>query len=181
MDVATTGLPATDVHPGGEMTDRLAFAVQRIETAGDLECVSYIRGQAVLEIDGRVLRLCPFRDHLRGSSRRLAALERRIRRSGYRPLEPVLARVDEDGAWQVINGGHRLTAAMRVATDPWANLTGRKVRWVYVVVLVDPMSWSRTTRPDGVEISLESGSVDIARREDWQAALDRFRRARGGA
>lgn len=112
-------------HPG---------PVRRISRPEELRALVFRDGVAALMIPWRIAKDLPLRGAHRPRSRRLDRLVRSVRAKGYSPAEPILCRVDPDGRWMVIDGGHRLTAARQVAGEVWCNLFGPRVRDLYFLV-----------------------------------------------
>lgn len=127
----SVGLPKTDgVHiPSG---------VQVIRSEEDLDHIRFDDDVAALEIRASLLDKVRFKNHRRGRSARLDAVVRSIRDKGYRPTEPIIARLGRKGRWVIVDGGHRITALRRLAGGllarmaPWA--FRRDYGYVYVLL-----------------------------------------------
>jgi hypothetical protein len=113
---------------------------QRITTPQDLADVRFENGVATVDVHVDHLDLLPLKNAERFDDDRLRTLVRRIRRYGYTSFDPVVAQVGRKGSWIVINGGHRLTAARKVAGEFWANLLHRKVGLIHFLVYRTPVS-----------------------------------------
>lgn len=117
--------------------------MQRIATPDDLAHIVFTDGIAAVTMPFEMLKHIQFKNDHREDSPRLERLERSIRQRGYVPLEPIIARIGQKGKWVVIDGGHRLTAARRVAASFWSNLFSRKVGDLYFLLFTSPRSWSK--------------------------------------
>lgn len=115
-------------HPG---------PVRRISRPEEADALAFRDGVAALMIPWRIAKDLPLEGASRPRTRRLDRLVRSIRAKGYRPAEPILCRVDPDGRWMVIDGGHRLTAARQVAGEFWCNLFAPRVRDLYFLVFAE--------------------------------------------
>jgi hypothetical protein len=148
--------------------------VFRVETEADLDRIPFTDGMAAVELPARLLDKLELKNFERGESPRLAALERSIRASGFRPTEPITARVGRRGRWVVVDGGHRLTAARHVLKEFWTNLFGPKVETLYFVLFTDPESWRKVDPPEGAP---PPGAPDDggATRAAWDRARQRMR------
>jgi len=155
--------------------DHKAPKLFRVRTEADLERIPFENGMAAVEVPAELLDKLELKNATRGDSLRLKALERSIRDRGFRPVEPITARIGRKGRWIVIDGGHRLTAARRVLGDFWANLFGPKVQSFYFVLFTNPESWSKAEPPPGYTPTAD-GSPD--QRNAWDRAHQRMQAAR---
>jgi hypothetical protein len=160
------------------MTERKAPQIFRIQTEADLDRIPFTDGMAAVEVPVHLLDRIELKNFERGESPRLAALERSIRARGYRPLEPITARIGRKGRWVVVNGGHRITAAKHVSREFWANLFRPKVEHLYFVLFTDPDSWRDVDPPPGVGPLTDRDGSD-ASREAWERARRRMRGVAG--
>ncbi|MCR9089424.1 MAG: ParB/RepB/Spo0J family partition protein [Rhodobacteraceae bacterium] len=142
----------------------------RIETEEDLERIPFENGMAAVEVPADLLEKLELKHADRGDSLRLRALEKSIRASGFRPVEPITARIGRKGRWIVVNGGHRLTAARHVMQEFWANLFGKKVNSFYFILFTNPDSWKKSGRPDGIERDEGTSEELRASRDAWERA-----------
>lgn len=117
--------------------------VQRIATTEDLARLTFEDGVAAVTMPVEMLEHIEFKNDHRENGPRMAQLERSIMERGYVPLDPIIARIGQKGKWVVVDGGHRLTAARRVATSFWANLFHRKVGDLYFLLFTGPRSWAK--------------------------------------
>ena len=127
------------------MGSKRAPSVQYIRRRGDLRRIRFQDGVALVEVPVELLRYIRFKNDKREGGERLRRVERSIRDQGYVPLEPIIARIGQKGRWVVVDGGHRLTAARRVAGEFWANLFGQKVRTLYFLLYETPRSWRKVS------------------------------------
>ena len=125
------------------MGRKRAPGVQYIRRRSDLRRIIFQDGAALVEVPVELLRCIRFKNDKREGGERLDRVERSIRNRGYVPLEPIIARIGQKGRWIVVDGGHRLTAARRVAGEFWANLFGPKVRTLYFLLYETPRSWRK--------------------------------------
>ncbi len=153
----------------------------RIRTAEDLDHIPFEDGMAAVEVPAHLLDELELRNADRGDSDRLRTLERSIRTNGFRPLEPITARIGRKGRWVVVNGGHRLTAARHVMREFWTNLFGPKVETFYFVLFLNEDSWKKVGVPDGVDLPEGPPDLRSEAQASWARAQNRMRAARGGA
>ena len=142
---------------------------QRVTTAEDLKHIQFVDDMAEIEVPVDSLDCLPFKNEERSDGERLRDVERRIRRYGYNNLDPVIVRLGRRGRWVIVNGGHRVTAARRVAKDFWANLFGRKVRSIHFILFRTPLSNTRLDHemePDPLPKSQQLSKEDHARRKE---------------
>jgi hypothetical protein len=158
------------------MTRAQSPRIFRIRSEADLDRIPFTDGMAAVEVPARLLDRLELKNFERGESPRLAALERSIRARGFRPTEPITARVGRKGRWVVVDGGHRITAARHVLREFWTNLFGNKVETLYFVLFTDPESWTKVAPPEGVETPSAAGD-----RGETRAAWDRARQRMRGA
>ncbi len=130
------------------MAETRAPPVQRLREAADLERIRFTDGVAAVMAPAELLEVIRFKNDRREDSPRLRAVETSIRRLGYQARDPIICRIGQKGRWIVVDGGHRLTAARRVARSWWANLFGRKVRDLYFLLFETPRSWRKSGRPE---------------------------------
>lgn len=120
-----------------------AFDIQRIKSIGDVARIRFHDGVAAVEAPMSVVRQIKFKNHHRGPSPRLDAVENSIRENGYCPLEPIIIRIGQKGRWIVVDGGHRLTAAREVDDEFWVNLFHRRVGNLYFLLFETARSWTK--------------------------------------
>ena len=146
----------------------------RIRTEADLDRIPFTDGMAAVEVPARLLDKLELKNFKRGESPRLAALERSIRARGFRPTEPITARIGRRGRWIVVDGGHRITAARHVAEEFWTNLFGPKVETLYFVVFTYPESWRKVDPPEGAPCPGAPSDAGETRAA-WDRARQRMR------
>jgi hypothetical protein len=138
---------APRTREASSMTERRPRGVQQIRTVDDLRRIRFDDGLAAVEVPVELLGAIPFAGETREPGPRLDRVLRAIRKQGYRPLEPIICRIGMKGRWVVVDGGHRITAARKVAREWWSNLFGRKVRNLYFLLYTTPGSWSKPPDP----------------------------------
>lgn len=153
----------------------------RVREEADLDRIPFEDGMAAVEVPAHLLDKLHLKNEARGDSARLQQLERSIRANGYRPVEPITARVGRKGRWVVVNGGHRLTAAKHIMREFWTNLFGPKVETFYFVLFLNPDSWEKVGVPDGVIVPQEPPDLRGDAQSAWVRAQDRMRQVRGNA
>lgn len=121
----------------------MAASVQVIRSAADLEKITFEDGVAALEVSVRLLRRIRFKNHHRGSSPRLSRVMRSIEEKGFQPIDPIIARIGRRGRWVVVDGGHRLTALLRLTGGMLSRLLGRDRGYVYVLLFETELSRSK--------------------------------------
>lgn len=121
--------------------------MQRVRRKADLDRIVFTDGVAAVMAPVTLLEEMRFKNHERSDSPRLDAIIRSIRSRGFMPRDPIICRIGAKGRWIVVDGGHRLTAARRVAREWWSNLFGRKVNDLYFLLFETPRSWSKRPRP----------------------------------
>lgn len=130
------------------MAERAYPAVQWVESADDLGHITFDDDIAEIEVPIEAIDLIPFKNAWRGDSRRLRQVADSIRRNGYNNAEPIIVRLGRRGRWVIVDGGHRLTAAQKVAKEFWTNLFGRKVRTIRFILFRTPLSLTRIGIPE---------------------------------
>ena len=120
-----------------------APAMQRIARAEDLAALRFEDGVAAVTAPLSALAFLPLKNFEREDSPRLAAVERSIRRWGYRARDPVICRIGRKGRWIVVDGGHRLTALRRIGGGFWAWLFGPPRGEVYFLLYETARSWGK--------------------------------------
>ncbi len=120
-----------------------APSVQYVRTKEDLDRITFTDGVAAVEAPVELLRSIRFKNHKRGDGPRLDAILRSIRDRGYRPTDPIVARIGQKGKWVIVDGGHRLTALRRIAKSLWSRLFGRKLGTVYFLLFETDRSWTK--------------------------------------
>lgn len=113
---------------------------QRVTRAEDLDKIVFVDDMAEVDVPVDALDILPLKNAERSDSARLRKLMHTIRFHGYSSVEPVIVRVGRQGRWVVVDGGHRLTAARRVAGEFFTNLFGRKVGDIHFLVYRTPLS-----------------------------------------
>lgn len=124
---------------------------QRVAHAEDLANITFVNDMAEIDVPVDALDVLPLKNDERCDSPRLHHLMGAIRHHGYCSVEPVIVRLGRRGRWVVVDGGHRLTAARRVAKEFFANLFGRKVRYIHFLLYRTPLSESRLGEPEPQE------------------------------
>lgn len=130
----------------GRSAEPGAFDIQRISALDDIDQIRFHDGLAAVEAPMALVRKIRFKNHLRGASPRLSAVEKSIRDKGYRPIDPIIIRIGQKGRWIVVDGGHRLTAAQEVDDEFWTNLFNRRVRNLYFLLFATARSWTKLKR-----------------------------------
>jgi hypothetical protein len=125
-----------------------AAPTQRLKQAEDAGAIEFVDDVANVEVPIEVLDQLPLKNADRSDGPRLRRVLRSIRRHGYDNFESVRVRIGRRGRWVVHDGGHRLTAARRVAGELMANLFRRKVRFVRFFLFKTPISNSRIGEPE---------------------------------
>lgn len=144
------------------MTERRAPSVQYVRKRGDLKRLRFQDGIALVEVPIALLKYVRFKNERRERSDRLRRVERSIRDRGFVPFDPIVARIGQKGRWVIVDGGHRVTAAQRVAREFWTNLFGQKVRSLYFLLYETPRSWAKMRRPAKAEDPLEHPPEELA-------------------
>jgi stage III sporulation protein SpoIIIAA len=122
--------------------------VQWVQNLDDLSKVRFYNDMAEIEVPVSALESLPFKNEDRGESGRLEKVMQSIRRHGYNNFDPVIVRLGRRGRWVIVNGGHRVTAARKVAKEFWANLFGQKVKTVHFLLFKTPLTNSRLNEPE---------------------------------
>jgi len=125
-----------------------AAATRRLRQVEDAASIEFVDDVANVEVPIELLDKLPLKNADRSDSPRLRSVLRSIRRNGYDNFEPIRVRIGRRGRWVVHDGGHRLTAARRVAGEVLANLFRRKVRFVHFFLFKTPLSNSRINEPE---------------------------------
>lgn len=115
-------------------------ARQRVARTEDLDKIVFVDDMAEVDVPVEALDVLPLKNDERSDSARLRQLMHAMRFNGYSSVEPVIVRVGRRGRWVVVDGGHRLTAARRVAGEFFTNLFGRKVGDIHFLVYRTPLS-----------------------------------------
>jgi hypothetical protein len=123
-------------------------ALQRLVRAEDAEGIEFVDDLANVDVPIEILDKLPLKNADRSDSPRLQRVLRSIRKNGYDNFEPVLVRIGRRGRWVIHDGGHRVTAARRVAGELLANLFRRKVRSLHFKLYKTPLSNSRIGEPE---------------------------------
>lgn len=117
--------------------------VQYIQSEADLGRIDFHDDLAAVEVPIGLVDALPLKNWQRTPEPRLDRVMRSIRARGYVPTDPVICRIGMKGRWVVADGGHRLTAARKVAGEFWTNLCRPKVRTIYFLLFTTPGSWSK--------------------------------------
>lgn len=141
----------TELYQAVASAKRRIPGVQWVESVEDLENLEFYEEMAEIEVPVAALDRLPFKNEDRGTSERLEAVMRSIRRHGYNNAEPVIVRIGRRGRWVIVNGGHRVTAAKRVSQEFFTNLFGAKVKTVHFLLFRTPLSNSRLGEPEDVQ------------------------------
>lgn len=120
-----------------------AAGVYFLRAIEDIPEIPFLNDMALVEVPVGLLDQVPLKNHERSESERLLRLERSIRNKGYSSIQPIIARVGRKGRWVVIDGGHRVTAAKKVAKEYWTNLFGPKVRTLTFLLFKTNVSYAR--------------------------------------
>lgn len=117
--------------------------MQRITTPDELSRIVFTDGLAAVTMPVEMLDHIQFKNDRREIGPRLAQLEHSIMCRGYVPMEPIIVRIGQKGKWVVVDGGHRLTAARKIANSFWSNLFSKKVGDLYFLLFTSPRSWAK--------------------------------------
>lgn len=123
-------------------------AVQVVRSLADFERVVFHDDMALIDVPVEALDALPFKNDHREDDPRLKRIIQSIREDGYNPVSPIKVRLGRKGNWVVVDGGHRMTAARKVAREFWPNLFGRKVRTLSFLIYRTPLSYSLVDDPD---------------------------------
>ncbi|MEL6318291.1 MAG: ParB/RepB/Spo0J family partition protein [Pseudomonadota bacterium] len=127
------------------------MGVQRIVSVEDLDRIAFEDGMAAVEVAPELLGALRLRNDQRTDGPRLQRVLQSIRDRGYDPMLPIVARIGQEGRWVIIDGGHRLTAARRIAQEFWSNLFGPKVGNVYFLLFTGPNSYKKLATKMGLD------------------------------
>lgn len=105
-----------------------------------MDRIVFVEDMAAIDVAVENLDMVPLKNHERGDSPRLKKLVWAIRLNGYNSLNPVIVRLGRRGRWVVVDGGHRLTAAKKVAGEWWSNLFSKKVHVIHFILFRTPLS-----------------------------------------
>ena len=125
--------------------------IQRVSSADDFEKIEFVEDMAMIEVPVECLDNLPFKNADRSKSARLRAVEKAIRVRGYDSLHPIIVRLGRRGRWVIVDGGHRVTAARRVAKEFFTNLFGKKVRNLHFLLYRTPLSNTRLGIPEDID------------------------------
>lgn len=129
--------------------------LNRIRSVDDLSKIEFVDGIAEVEVPVELLDSLPLKHDERNESPRLDAVMRSIKAKGYSSLDPIVCRIGALGRWVVIDGGHRLTAAQRVAKSFWNVLLKRDLGDVTFILFETESSYTklahRSERPPPLE------------------------------
>lgn len=109
-------------------------SVLHLHSIDDLDQIAFVNGVAEVDVPVELLDALPLVGEDRPDSERLHRLEHSIRTNGYGGAPRIVVQIDSDGRWSIIDGGHRITAARRVAKEFWPNLLSRKVSTLHFVL-----------------------------------------------
>lgn len=141
----------------------------RVTQPEDLQHLPFRGGITAVEMPVEFLRHVDLKNDHRGDSARLRALKRSIRRKGFRPVEPIIARVGRKGRWVIVDGGHRLTAVQQIMAEWWTALFGARITSLYFVLFTTEDSWSKVDPPE----HMKAEQIDHSLLPLIQAAWDR--------
>ncbi|MEM7778115.1 MAG: ParB N-terminal domain-containing protein, partial [Pseudomonadota bacterium] len=117
----------------GKSESRLP-GLQRVETAEDIARIVFVDDMAEIEVPIEAFDHLPLTNAHRDDSGRLSAVTSSIRWRGFDNFDRIIARLGRRGRLSIVNGGHRLTAARKVAKEWLPNLFRRKVTTVQMIV-----------------------------------------------
>lgn len=120
--------------------------IQYVSRREQLSQIQFQDGLAAVELSAELLDDVPMRNDLREPSPRLTRLEQAIRDHGFRPTEPIVARIGRLGRWVILDGGHRITAAKKISKETMTNLFGPKIRTLYFLLFQGPNSYAKLKR-----------------------------------
>ena len=103
------------------------MSVLYINTIEDLNRIAFVDGVAKVDVPVRFLDALPLIGEERPETERLYRLMRIIRNKGYGGEPRIVIQIDANGHWAVIDGGHRITAARRIAREFLTNLIAPKI------------------------------------------------------
>ncbi len=126
--------------PAGGGERRRIPPVQMVRSADELKSVEFYENMALIEVPVEALDSLPLKNDEREDDPRLKRILDAIRNDGYNNASPIIVRIGRRGNWVVVDGGHRLTAARKVAREFWPNLFRRKVRTLSFLVYRTPLS-----------------------------------------
>lgn len=115
-------------------------AARFIRSLADLDTLEFVDGVAEVDVPVELLDALPLVGEDRPDTERLQSVIRSIRRKGYGGGPRIIVQLDDKGGWEVIDGGHRITAARQVANEFWPNLFGRRVRVLQFALHRPPQS-----------------------------------------
>jgi len=131
----------------GPASDKIHIPAPRlIRSLDDFAAVEFYNDMTLVDVPVEALDALPLKNDRREDDPRLKQIIRAIRDEGYNSASPIKVRIGRRGNWVVVDGGHRLTAARKVAKEFWCNLFGRKVRTQSFLVYRTPLS--NTLPPD---------------------------------
>jgi len=128
------------------MSGTPAPKVQYLNAVEDIDRITFADGLAAVEVPIALIDALPLANEIRDDDPRGKALERAIRARGYASLDPIICRIGMKGRWVVVDGGHRISAARKVAREFWTNLLWPKVRTLYFLLFTTEGSWSKVKR-----------------------------------
>lgn len=108
--------------------------VKMMHSVRDLGQIEFANGVAEVDVPIELLDQLPLVGDERPDTERLERLMRDIRKQGYGGEPRIVIQLDGAGRWIVIDGGHRITAARRIAREFWSNLFSRKVTMLHFVI-----------------------------------------------
>lgn len=146
----------------------MAPETYRFREPGDLGRIPFVDGLASVEVPVEFIADLPIRDFERGNSARLGAIETSIRNNGWQPLDPIIVRIGRKGRWVVVDGGHRLTAILRLRRGLLGRLFGPKIGSIYFVLFLTPDSWATVGGPPSGVILPRATPEDLRKiQEIW--------------
>lgn len=112
----------------------LNITAHYVNTIEDLDRIAFVDGIAEVDVPIRFLDVLPLVGEKRPETERLNRLMRIIRSQGYGGEPRIVVQVDAKGCWAVIDGGHRITAARRIAKEFWTNIIFPKVITLHFIL-----------------------------------------------
>ncbi len=137
--------------------------LQRVETVEDLHNLVFVDDMAEVEIPIEAFDQLPLTNEHRVPSERLARVVSSIRWRGFDNFDRITARLGRRGRLSIVNGGHRLTAARKVAREWWPNLFRRKVTTIQMIVFRTHNSGTLIGVPDDAPEPPVKGSTQFGR------------------
>lgn len=141
--------------------------IQRVESVEDLANVVFVDDLAEIEVPVEAFDNLPLTNHHRADSDRLTRVTNSIRWHGYDNFDRITARLGRRGRLSIVNGGHRLTAARRVAKEWLPNLFKKKVTTIQMLLFRTRNSGTLVGLPEDAPEPRVIGKTEITR-DGWR-------------